>query len=304
MEQLGSCTATGSLERYSSEPRRSVRDRFRGALIGLSLAPTAVSAQLSADSSVNKLSECAAFSLEQTRVFLRQPHAFDLSHVQTASCSYDSELIGSESVLWASIPVLLRYHDSWQRRLQWVSDGWQRSASAPSSWALTGSSQPAQADIFAQVLVLGELLELLLNGHCLPIAGLSQLQERPTAIALSTHLPVIAPHYRRILAALWTGASNASPPASLQSLSAASEATARQGFVDAALIALRYLESYPISVQMAAKQGGTAPLVTALIAGAWGGQASLPALWQTSPYCPKILAMADDLFTLWAGVAR
>ena len=307
MEQLGSCTVTGSSERCSSQPWRSVRDRFRGALLGLWLAPTVVAAQPSADGLASRLSKLTAFSLEQTRAFLQQPHAFDLLHVQIASYadshkSYGHGSYNGESALWASLPVLLRYHDSWQRRLQWVGDYRQRRASARSGQSLDGSSQMLQAETIAQVLVLGDLLELLLRGERSPMAGLSQLQERATAGRLAALSATEQQHYRLMLAALWAGISNGLPPDSLQSLSKISKVTAPQGFIDAALVALRYLESYPISVQMAV--GGTAPLVTAVIAGARSGRADIPALWQILPQCPEILATADDLFALWAGITR
>ena len=310
MEQLGSCTVTDSLERCSSQPWRSVRDRFRGALLGLWLAPTVVAAQPSAEGLATRLSKLAAFSLEQTRVFLQQPHAFDLLHVQIASHADSHQAYGhgaydSESALWASVPALLRYHDSWQRRLQWVGDYRQHRASARSGQSRGSPSQPLQADTIAQVLVLGDLLELLLRGdRCSPIAGPSQLQERATAGRLAALSATEQQHYRLMLAALWAGISNGLPPDSLQSLSKVSKVTAQQEFIGAALVALRYLESYPISVQMAARQGGTAPLVTAVIAGARSGRAAIPALWQILPQCPEILATADDLFALWAGIAR
>lgn len=289
MEQLGSCTAIGCRETGSIGARRSVRDRFQGALLGLWFVPTAVrSARFLADDSANMLAEAVAFSIGQVNAFLQQPHSSSRVQIdiQTKSSPYKNEFL-----LLASIPGLLRYHDSWERRSQWIRQisAHLSPAADASNWSLADPSPRTQAATIAQILILGDLLELLLGSHSRsPIALLNQLQAHAVPYVLS------APeqhHYEDILAKLLAGVSTGS-------------LNEYQGFVGAALIALHHLESYSVSVQMAAGWGGMAPLVTGVLAGAGGGRASLPVLWQISPRCPEIVAIADDLFSRWAGIAR
>ncbi len=263
------CTPIGFQAPGSTGHLRSLRDRFRGVLLGLWLAPTAISAgpALASDHS-DRLAEAAAFSLTQTRAFLRQPHAFDLPHAHM-----EKSLHGDQSLLLASIPLLLRYCDRWERRSQWIV--------GHRSTAARILHQPEA--VIAQFFVLGDLLELLL---CEPdsslVIGLSQLQKRSLRYALPA---TEQQHYDKIVAGLSAG-------------------VATESFAAATLTALLHRESYSLPVQIAAGKQGIDPLVTAVIAGAIGGQASLPAHWQLSQRCSEVVAIADDLFGQWAGAAR
>lgn len=263
------CTPIGSQANASTGHLRSLRDRFRGVLLGLWLAPTAVSAgPASASNQTGLLAEAAAFSLLQTSAFLRRPHAFDLSRAQMGKSLY-----GGQSSLLASIPLLLRYCDRWERRLGWID--------AQRSTVARVLHQPEAA--ITHFLVLGDLLELLLcRPDSSPVVGLSQLQKRSVRYALSA---TEQRRYDKILAELSAG-------------------VATESFAEAALIALLHPESYSLPVQIAASRKGIDPLVTAVVAGAMGGRASLPAHWQLSQRCSEVVAIADDLFGQWAGAAR
>ncbi|MGB3294407.1 MAG: hypothetical protein WBB01_15575 [Phormidesmis sp.] len=310
MEQLSSCTAIGYRENSFIETQRSVRDRFQGVLLGLRFVPTAVcSARFcpTADSA-DKLTEATAFSLEQISAFLRRPYSFCLS-----CAPLDSRLSREDSSVLASIPGLLRYHDSWEQRSRWIRNGLQLSTVAARDPLLTAIPPRTLAPTIAQIFILGDLLELFIGGHRhSPIAALSQLRERVVRYALSVPEQQ---HYEVILTELLAGVSTVSvielqmdkrvvQTSSSQNRLKTPEVNRHQRFIGAALIALAHPESYSIPVQMAAGGGGIASLVTAVIAGAGGGRTSLPALWQISPDCSEILSMADDLFDRWAGVAR
>ncbi len=262
------CTPIGSQANASTGHLRSLRDRFRGVLLGLWLAPTAVSAgPTCASNQPGLLAEAAAFSLSQSSVFLRRPHAFDLPRTQMGKSLY-----GGQFSLLASIPLLLRYCDRWEWRLGWIEA--QRSTVAR-------LHQPEA--VITHFLVLGDLLELLLcKPDSSPVVGLSQLQKRSVLYALSAAEQRC---YDKILAELLAG-------------------VATESFAEAVLIALLHSESYSLPVQIAASRQGIDPLVTAVVAGATGGRVSLPAHWQLSQRCSEVVAIADDLFGQWAGAAR
>lgn len=258
------CTAIGFQTKCSIGHLRSLRDRFRGVLLGLWLTPTAVSLGPDSDQT-GLLAEAAAFSLAQTSAFLRQPHAFGLPCAQM-----EDSLYAGQFLLLASVPLLLRYCDHGERRSQWIAA--QRST-------IARLHQPEAA--IAQFLILGDLLELLLcRPDSSPVAGLSQLQ-RSVRYALPT---TEQRHYDKILAELSAG-------------------VATESFTGAALTALLHPESYSLPVQIAAGKKSD-PLVAAVVAGAIGGQASLPAHWQLSQRCSEVVALADDLFGQWTGAAR
>jgi hypothetical protein len=73
--------------------------------------------------------------------------------------------------------------------------------------------------------------------------------------------------------------------------------------------------NYGLSVQLAAQQSAADAAIAGLMAGAWGGRASLPVLWQMQPLHPRIslqqdpgpsrqtvIALANRLFAQWAGI--
>jgi hypothetical protein len=70
---------------------------------------------------------------------------------------------------------------------------------------------------------------------------------------------------------------------------------------------------YALSVQLAVQQSTEAAAIAGLIAGAWGGRAALPVLWQMQPLRPRsdhnrdpnrqaVIALANRLFAQWAGI--
>lgn len=195
--------------------------------------------------------------------------------------------------LWELSLGILRHHDHWETRWQWLM-----SAAEPS--CLT----PVQA------LIIGDLLErVLCNG----------LPERPhQRLILNTKsgfsdftylenrlsrydLPTEAQRYYQMA---FTCVANALPPEQGQ-----------DAFISGVLCGLRQLPSYGLAVQMAAQFGGVAVIVAGLLAGARGAEVALPVLWQLSDRATtsdraenlpvnylEVVAIADRLFNQWAGV--
>ena len=226
----------------------TLRDRFRGALLGLSLAPTAV---------------CAS------------------THGLT------------QPMLEVAAPQLLRYHDSWERRWDWVR-----------SSAACMTTQPfANPLATVQILILGDLLEMLLSDRA-QLSGFTHLAGR----SMRYDLPTEQQQYYRDFAEILR---DRLPLLALPSALAPDTFTS-DAFVGGLVSALMHLESYALSVQTAAEQGGIAPMIAGFLAGATGGVSSLPVLWQIRDgrghgdgvKCSKVLAIADGLFADWSGIQR
>ncbi len=234
--------------RYSHD--ESLCNRFRGALLGLSLAPAALPAV-----------QCPGID------GLTQP------------------------MLRTAAPKLLRYHDSWERRWDWVR----------STEAFIPPKSSANSVAAVQVLILGDLLEMLLSCRY-KLSGFTHLAGRSMRYDLPTNQQR---YYQETLAKISRGRL---PLFSLSSASA-HNTFAGGAFVGGIVSALRQLESYGLSVQAAAGYGGIAPAIAGFLAGAAGGLSSLPVLWQIRDGLGRgndvkgseVIAIADNLFAQWAG---
>ena len=291
-------------------------DRFQGAVLGVSLLPTALSPTRSAALSRyaespwarSPLQQALDCSLAQIQSFVSAPNTWTVD----LSC-----LPNPAFLLPAGVPVLLRYHHSWKRRcdrllrLQLqidrlpVKEGWGKA--------------------IAQLLMLGDLLEVM-------SLDASQLSSQTDWIAWLTDCatryrlaPQIHVRYEELLEEL------------LSSLNTRTDGLTgdetQKSFLTGVTSALAHLESYVLAVQglsgyssirtaklgSAAQTGAKAteavPLwrgsanasdwltafVVGLLSGAFSGSRGLPALWQMCPDLDRHRALANELFSLWAG---
>ncbi len=109
----------------------ALRDRFRGALLGLNLAPVAL----------RLYGKCGA---EPVAITGTEGGAEGLN----------------QAILKAAVPKLLRYHDSWERRQHWIF-----SARTISSLEALSVSDERVAQV--QLLLLGDFLEMALYDRAL-----------------------------------------------------------------------------------------------------------------------------------------
>jgi hypothetical protein len=240
-----------------------LRDRFRGALLGMSLAP--------AVSSLNKTSQRPAFT---------QPAFTQTTFTQTTFT--DSATGLTLAMLSVVVPKLLRYHDSWERRRNWLfAQALSQSAEA------TISAPTAQT----QTLLLGDFLEMALSGleKGLERFGASELTRLKSRLTHYDLAIAQQQYYLRVLAEIVHGYSqvpNSTPrfseARSLEARSSELQSSSPSAFSEAILSALRHRESYGFAVTAAAEWGEIAPAIAGLLAGASGGQAALPVLWQLS----------------------
>ncbi len=235
-------------------------DRFQGTLLGLWLVSVATVNHSAKDRLT--LIEVIAASFEHITCFtassnsLPQPQSSLDSPLSPAK---QSEQAPFWAPFWlASLPKLLRYHDSRERR-------WQ-----------SFSTAELQLDFFlGQTLMLGDLLEFALSGYIASPADctdcLVQLQKRSQPDGLRSES---WRHYQSILTEILARLPEPTAVGVTQS------ASDHADFINGVLSALTHLESYRLSVQVAARHGGLAPLVAGVLAGAIGGQAALPVIWQ------------------------
>ena len=230
----------GTLRDFHNE---TLHDRFRGALLGLSLA-------------------------------------------STAPCPGTDGL--TQPMLKAAVPKLLRYHDSWEQRWHWVR----------SSETFAPAKSYAHLVTTVQVLILGDFLEMVLCDRP-KLSGFTHLAGRSMRYDLPTEQQR---YYQETLQETLAKSAFGSAP----------DTFAGDAFVGGIASALRHVESYGLSVQMAAKHGGLAPAIAGFLAGARGGVSSLPVLWQMRDglgredgvKCSEVMAIADGLFNRWSGIQR
>ncbi|NJM97616.1 MAG: hypothetical protein HC800_11040 [Phormidesmis sp. RL_2_1] len=212
------------------------------------------------------------------------------------------------------MPVMLRYHDNWEQRYRWLS------MQLPFFQAFADNHALPLSAVTAQILILGDLLEILLaggyDGCYAPIADrMSQLQSRCQYYRL---VPDQGLHCRCVLSALLQ---------SLERVDGADGANfgtvAETGFssvelylrplVTAVVSAMTGVASYSTAVGLTGKQMGDM-LAAGLFSGARQGLGGLPVFWQLCPLFEvdwrspntgrtSVIAMADRLFAQWAGIS-
>lgn len=162
----------------------SQRDRFQGALLGLWLAPTAAvllrsrktasrhrSSQKdpSDHSSTVPITVSIPLSFHLLHTFAFSPRAFH----QPLSLFLNEQILDGphdkhKLPCWlASVPALLRYHDSRPRRLQWLA------SQQLSLEALADLNEVSLSVATEQIVVLGDLLEMALGGQTDPLVDYS-----------------------------------------------------------------------------------------------------------------------------------
>lgn len=289
-------------------------DRFRGALLGLWLAPVAVallaerwpdcdadgsdSVATSAATSVATAQETATLlsgGFALMHAFASEPAAFRQSLSVIVEAVFE-DLGPCPLPAWlASLPALLRYHDSRSLRLQWL-DSQQLSlqalsTSSPLSWA-------ASVD---HIIQLGDFLEIALSGWTPPLidyvtglCGEPSAQSPALATAQKTAQKIAQTtacddFIKRLISAFgglpedWFAAGSVFPTALLQARPCKSEQT----------------------------------LLLGLLTGVLNGASQLPVLWQMmsstrlvygfdakgNAICRvAIVRMADQLLHQWAGI--
>ena len=274
-----------------------MRDRFQGALLGLSLTPTALSSwPQPAPGDRAMLTQAIDIALSSSGGFAR---------LDATTAFYPDMANRLSPTFWlpASVPVLLRYHDSWARRLRRLS---------PLS-ALNALAVPA-CQRLAQIALLGDLLEAMDKGW----AGSSWNDWLVTCSARYTDWPQLQIQYRFILSALALPESSSLGRWAQASASLPIDCTVNKnhdGFVQGVASALIFLESYVLAVNSAAKSASRpsaeqtveatweSVFVSGLLAGALNGKSAIPVLWQMQPNLVETIAIANDLFSLWGGIS-
>ena len=274
--------------------------RFRGALLGLMRG-------LEAGISTN-LSKCLMTSAYGNLSTI--PDMAKLCAAVDDSAGYRAL---SATMLVAAVPGLLRNHDSWQRR-----------------WAWLGSNT---TDAIVPILVLGDVLEIVLCSHTpvgldgVSLDGLlsefTRLQSGPTRYDLSSSHQR---YYQRTLASISSGIlSGGLSNANLSDANLSDANFPQTAFEGSVVNALRHPESCVLPVRLSAQMfvhnlgsGGpvsalrVAPAIAGLVGGAMGSQSSLSVLWQVrlgqdraneeNVSRSEIMAIADYLYTQWAGI--
>ncbi len=296
------------------------RDRCQGALLGLWLAPAAartLNISLSQPVAADMVA-AVALSFAQINHFTESPSTF---HTRPWPQGLPYWLF--------SLPVLLRYHDSWQQRLQWVHRHLSNSLSGLSrSDSLTTAETKINSIATAQTLLLGDLLQIALSpGSSASNLGstaqgqrwqfwqnhFTHLADRAHAYSLISGQTLF---YQRLLTDLDQAfqAFQAFNPALAKTVAEVSPQTAAdQVWVQALAIALDQLQSYRLTTPLPATWGYSA-LVAPLMAGALQGQAALPVLCQICSAQPPlaadqqilnrstVMAAANRLVDQWAGI--
>ncbi len=288
------------------------RDRCQGALLGLWLAPAAARTLSLSQPATADMAAAMALSFAQINRFTASPSTF-----------YTRPWPKVLPYWLFSLPVLLRYHDSWQQRLQWVHRHLSNSLSSPLS-SLSGSDSLTKAETkinsiaTAQALLLGDLLQIALSqgSNASNLGSSTQGQRWQFWQNHFTHLADRAHAYRLIPGQTLSYQNLLTDlnQALTETLTEASTRTATdQIWVQALAMALAQPQSYRLTTQLAADWGNSA-LVAPLMAGALQGQAALPVLCQLrSAHLPlashqqildraTLIAAANRLVDQWAGI--
>ena len=308
--------------------RLNLCDRFQGALLGLSLAPVALSAvrvdEVTADACLvsSRLHQAVDCSLAQARAFVDTPNTWQIDL---------AELQRPMFFLPACVPVLLRYHHSWKQRLNRLGlpfqiAGWEGDEEM-GRWG-DAIAEPFRQR-FTQALVLGDLLEAI-NFETAALRECDWMSWLTDCAVRYRSAPLIYEQYRAVLSAL-------SVALSVQMNGCADPLPAEpahQSFVIGVSSAIVHPESYVLSlrrlldcasIQAAFSERRSAGLAVApasnrqpeatdrsasvwvaifaagLLSGAWNGKCGLPALWQICSTADNQALLADDLFRLWSG---
>lgn len=239
-------------------------DRFQGALLGLWLVPVATANCPAEDR--RTLTEVIASSFEHITCFTASSHSLPQPQSSSDAPPLSAKRPAQSSVwspFWlASLPKLLRYHDSRERRWQCFS-----TAELPDT-----ATQPDF--LLGQSLVLGDLLEFALSGQITSpvdcVDCLVQLQRsQPNGLRSESYR-----YYQSILTEILARLPEQ------PTVGVGRSASDHADFISGVLSALTHPESYRLPVQVAARHGGMAPLVAGALAGAIGGRSALPVMWQ------------------------
>lgn len=288
----------------------SLCDRFQGALLGISLLPTALSSMRSTDLDRHSvaylgqspLQQAINCSLTQTRSFISAPNNWTIDLVQLQNPAF---------LLPAYVPILLRYHDSWRRRFGRLMLLQLQIDRLP-----VGDAADDWGGAIAQILMLGDLIEamsldtLQLASQADWIAWLTDCAAR-YRIAPQIHL-----RYEGLLSALkrsdyatvdepqrsfLTGVTSAlaQPESYILAVRCLTEYASNRGArLDSA--AQTVTQSTDQSIEAIAFTGSAA-FVAGLLSGAFIGGSGLPALWQIRLDADSRRDLATELFRLWAG---
>ncbi len=297
------------------------RDRCQGALLGLWLAPTAIRALNSSGRHqpvAPDIAAAVALSYAQVNYFTASPSTF-----------YTQPWPKALPYWLVSLPVLLRYHDSWQARLQWLHRHLSNAFSSHLSRlnSLTKSEPKSESQVnsidIAQALLLGDLLQIALRREG-SASDLDSMDHGQRWQYWQNHLLLLAdraPAYRFILgqtrsySKLLADLDQALNHSSHETFVEAITLTAPdQIWVKAVAAAIAQPQSYGLATRQLAHWGNRA-LVAPVMAGALQGQAALPLLCQLrlehlplEAHHRKILnratliAAANRLVDQWAGI--
>ncbi len=309
-------------------------DRFQGALLGISLLPTALSPIRSVLGSTtwgaaalgstaldchteldwrrSQLQQAVDCSLDQTRSFVFAPNSWTVDLAQLQNPAF---------LLPAYVPVLLRYHDSWRRRfdrlmlLKSQIDHLQQE-----EMTVDGN------EAIAQLLMLGDLLEAIsLDTSQLLSQSSSQLDWIARLADCATRYqraPQIHVRYKQLLSFINV---RLSPDVTTCTDYSMGNDKIQQSFAVGLTRALAHPESYILAVQGSSGYSATctamadniaqsvaqsmekpssnwiADFLAGLLSGAFSGSRRLPTLWQIRPGLDDSQELAARLFSLWAG---
>ena len=184
----------------ASDSTVDLRDRFQGALVGIQLASIAPTREQ------RPLQQAIDYAMMQTSAFVSAPNNWSIDFTRLPSTAF---------LLPACVPMLLRYHHSWQKRLAMLTrlldaPMMKTHESATRSMTRDAANKPkeskADAELrrqnIAQVLLLGDLLEAVNIGaigiYHEPTSWLSWLTE--CTAARYCEVPLVQAHYKAILA--------------------------------------------------------------------------------------------------------
>ena len=279
-------------------------DRFQGALLGLALAPAAAFSERveaiapSRQSALLRLHQTIDDSFAQTIAFVSAPNTWRID---------PAKLQDSASLLPLCLPILLRYHHSWEKRLNRLS--------------------PLQSQVnIAQALVLGDLLEAMntdvMKAGAARRSALSWTAWLTQSAMRYRDVPAVGDQYEAALSTLSTVLSaemNGFTGNGTVLDEGVSGKDVHQSFAMGVSIAIVHPESYVLALRrlfghasirtvkrsQTAESAWVAAYVAGLLSGAWQGGSRLPTLWQVSLEADSRLRLAsnlaDDLFCLWSG---
>lgn len=285
------CSAVGSaiyrgVECDLLEGRGEVRDRFQGALLGLSLSSIRGS-NFHRPNSSSPLAQAIGITTAQAKSCLS---------VSQTSRADSFSFFEAAFFLPASVPILLRHYNSWTRRLDRLP---------------LAQLAPPQV---SQILILGDLLEAAITGTLMNSYEAFRLSDWLAGCAARyRYWPVVYSRYGEIVTMLATHLdSKDSRSESLSESSGLNDLVTSAGIeppislVAGAIAALSCPESYWLAIaSLEDDLDWSAPFVAGLLSGALNGRAAIPALWQmrANPLArSEMLALADGLFYLWAGM--